>query len=117
MLENSSTKLGLKRKVLNFLCQNSTLDQNATDFHWVVAHVTPPSWKQYLREISMKQLYNIYDKAYMHQAVLDNVLNGRTRELIFALHKAKESCNTMQEREIKKDKTYAKLEKKCNESL
>ncbi|GKF22645.1 hypothetical protein Tco_0074967, partial [Tanacetum coccineum] len=63
--------------------------KDATDFHWVVAHVTHPSWKQYFR----------------------------TRELIYALHKARASCDTIREREIKKDKAYAKLEKKCNEAL
>ncbi|GKA64389.1 hypothetical protein Tco_0763995 [Tanacetum coccineum] len=41
----------------------------------------------------------------------------QTRELIFALYKARASCDTMQEREIKKDKIYAELEKKCNEAL
>ncbi|GJS94025.1 hypothetical protein Tco_0800993 [Tanacetum coccineum] len=53
----------------------------------------------------------------MRQAVLDNILNGRTRELIFALHKARASYDTMRERDIKKDKVYAELEKKCNEAL
>ncbi|GJY04138.1 hypothetical protein Tco_0370078 [Tanacetum coccineum] len=91
--------------------------KDATDFHWVIAHVTPPSWKQHLREISIKQLCDIHDKAYMRQAVLDNVLNGKTRELISALHKARASCDTMWEKEIKKDKAYAELEKKCNEAL
>ncbi|GJV29966.1 reverse transcriptase domain-containing protein [Tanacetum coccineum] len=73
--------------------------------------------KQYLREISIEQICDIHDKAYMRQAVLDNVLNDRTRELIFALHKARASCDTIREREIKKDKTHAELEKKCNEAL
>nr|GEW32212.1 hypothetical protein [Tanacetum cinerariifolium] len=91
--------------------------KDATDCHWVVAHVTPPSWKQYLREISIEQLCDIHDKAYIRQAVLGNVLNGRTRELIFVLHKARVSCDTIREREIKKDKAYAELEKKCNELL
>ncbi|GJU26263.1 hypothetical protein Tco_1164884 [Tanacetum coccineum] len=91
--------------------------KDATDCHWVFAHVTPPSWKQYLREISTEQLCDIHDKAYTRQAVLDNVLNGKTRELIFALHKARASCDTIREREIKKDKAYAELEKKCNEAL
>nr|GEY45451.1 hypothetical protein [Tanacetum cinerariifolium] len=98
--------------------------KDTADCHWAISHVTPPSWKQYLREISIEQLCDIHDKAYMRQAVLDNVLNGRTRELIFALHKARascdtmqESCDTMREREIKKDKAYAELEKKCNEAL
>ncbi|GKE35721.1 hypothetical protein Tco_1455043 [Tanacetum coccineum] len=60
--------------------------KDAIDCHWVVAHVTPPSWKQ-------------------------------TRELIFALHKARASCDAIREREIKKDKAYAELEKKYNEAL
>ncbi|GKE25408.1 hypothetical protein Tco_1436920 [Tanacetum coccineum] len=91
--------------------------KDATDCHWVVAYVTPPYWKQYLREISIEQLCDIHDKAYMRQAVLDNVLNGRTRELNFALYKARASCDTIREREIKKDKAYAELEKKCNEAI
>nr|GEW11867.1 hypothetical protein [Tanacetum cinerariifolium] len=73
--------------------------------------------KPYMREISIEQLYDIHDKTYMRQVVLDNVLNGRTRELISSLHKARASCDTMREKEIKKDKAYAELEKKCNESI
>ncbi|GJY21063.1 reverse transcriptase domain-containing protein [Tanacetum coccineum] len=60
--------------------------KDATNCHWVIAHVTPPSWKQYLREISIEQL-------------------------------SRESCDIIREREIKKDKAYAELEKKCNEAL
>ncbi|GJX03587.1 hypothetical protein Tco_0189503 [Tanacetum coccineum] len=63
--------------------------KDATDCHWVIAHVTPPSWKQYLREI----------------------------KLISALHKARTSSDTIREREIQKYKAYAELEKKCNEAL
>ncbi|GJS88574.1 hypothetical protein Tco_0771210 [Tanacetum coccineum] len=91
--------------------------KDATDCHWVVAHVTPPSWKQHLREISIEQLCDIHDRAYMRQAILDNVLNSRTRELIFALHKAKTSYDAIRARELHKDKAYAELERKCNEAL
>ncbi|GKE30193.1 hypothetical protein Tco_1445577 [Tanacetum coccineum] len=91
--------------------------KDATDYHWVIAHVTPPSWKPYLREISIEQLYDIHDRAYIRQAVLDKMLNSKTRELISALHKARVSCDTIREREIQKDKAYAELEKKCNEAL
>ncbi|GKC14229.1 hypothetical protein Tco_1011011, partial [Tanacetum coccineum] len=66
---------------------------------FVVAHVTPPSWKQNLRDISIEQLCDIHDRAYMRQAVLDNMLNGRTRELISALHKARASYDAIRERE------------------
>ncbi|GJY85547.1 hypothetical protein Tco_0499573 [Tanacetum coccineum] len=64
--------------------------KDATDCHWVVSHITPPSRKQHLREISLEQLCDIHDRAYIRQAVLDNV---------------------------KKDKAYVELEKKCNEAL
>ncbi|GJX16869.1 hypothetical protein Tco_0217701 [Tanacetum coccineum] len=91
--------------------------RDATDSHWVVAHVTPPSWKQHLRDISLEQLCDIHDRAYMRQVVLDNVLNSRTRELISELHKARDSYDVIREREIKKDKAYVELVKKCNEAL
>ncbi|GJZ63846.1 hypothetical protein Tco_0620267 [Tanacetum coccineum] len=39
--------------------------KDATDCHWVVAHVTPPSWKQHLRDIGIEQLCDIHDRAYM----------------------------------------------------
>ncbi|GKC27236.1 hypothetical protein Tco_1034530, partial [Tanacetum coccineum] len=70
-----------------------------------------PIYMQHLREISIEKLYNIHNKAYMRQAVLDNVLNGRTQEMIFALHKSRTSCDTIREREIQKDKAHAELEK------
>ncbi|GKE98960.1 hypothetical protein Tco_0022311, partial [Tanacetum coccineum] len=91
--------------------------KDATDCHWVVAHFTPPSWKQHLRDISIEQLCNIHDRAYILQVVLDNMLNSRTRELISALHKARASGDAIREREVKRDKAYADLEKKCNEAL
>ncbi|GKF68269.1 hypothetical protein Tco_0197948, partial [Tanacetum coccineum] len=83
----------------------------------VVAHVTPPSWKQNLRDISIEQFCDIHDRAYMRQAILDNMLNGRTRELISALHKARASYDAIRERNVKRDKAYAELKKKCNEAL
>ncbi|GKD37624.1 hypothetical protein Tco_1257831 [Tanacetum coccineum] len=52
-----------------------------------------------------------------NDSVLDNVLNSRTRELISALHKARASYDAIREREVKKDKAYAELEKNCNEAL
>nr|GEY41516.1 hypothetical protein [Tanacetum cinerariifolium] len=67
--------------------------------------------------IPVPALCDIHDRAYMHQVVLDNVLNSRTRELIFALHKAIASCDVIRARELEKDKAYAELERKCIESL
>ncbi|GKF44520.1 hypothetical protein Tco_0131072, partial [Tanacetum coccineum] len=91
--------------------------KDSADCHWVVAHVTPPSWKEHLRQISIKQLCDIHDRAYMRQVVLANVLNSRTQELISALHKATSSYDAIRARELEKDKAYAELERKCNEAL
>ncbi|GJW32382.1 hypothetical protein Tco_0052414 [Tanacetum coccineum] len=88
-----------------------------TDCHFVVAHVTPPSWKQHLRDISLGKLCDIHDRVYMRQAILDNMLNSRTRQLMSALTKATASCDVIWEREIEKDKAYAELERKCNDAL
>ncbi|GJT77642.1 hypothetical protein Tco_1044367 [Tanacetum coccineum] len=91
--------------------------KDSVDCHFVVAHVTPLSWKQHLRDISLEKLFDIHDRAYMRQAVLDNMVNSQTRQLMFALEKARASCDAIREREIKKDKAYAELERKCNEAL
>ncbi|GKB43199.1 hypothetical protein Tco_0888141 [Tanacetum coccineum] len=77
--------------------------KDATDCHWVVAHVTSPSWKQHLREISIEQLCDIHDRSYMRQVVLDNVLNSRTRELISALYKAKTSYDDLDKNPLVSD--------------
>ncbi|GKC99715.1 hypothetical protein Tco_1169990 [Tanacetum coccineum] len=58
-----------------------------------------------------EQLYDIHDRAYMRQVVLDNVLNSRTRELIST------SYDVIRARELDKDRAYAELERKCNEAL
>ncbi|GJX11682.1 hypothetical protein Tco_0201541 [Tanacetum coccineum] len=87
------------------------------DCHWVVAHVTPPSWKEHLRQISIKQLFDIHDRSYICQVVLDNVLNNKTHELISALHKATASYDAIRARELEKDEAYVELERKCNEAL
>ncbi|GJR76063.1 hypothetical protein Tco_0088428, partial [Tanacetum coccineum] len=89
--------------------------KDATDYHWVVAHVTTPYWKQHLRDISIEHLCDIHDRAYMRQVVLDNMLNSRTRELIFALHKARASNDAIREREIKRDKAYGQVNGLHNE--
>ncbi|GJT66720.1 hypothetical protein Tco_1018200 [Tanacetum coccineum] len=54
--------------------------KDSIDCHWVVAHVTSPSWTQHLKKISLEKLCDIHDKAYMRQVVLDNMLNSRTRK-------------------------------------
>ncbi|GJY96839.1 hypothetical protein Tco_0513749 [Tanacetum coccineum] len=66
---------------------------------------------------SLPKLCDVHDRAYMRQVILDNVLNSRARELIYALHKATALYDAIQARGLKKDRAYAELERKCNEDL
>ncbi|GKE25503.1 reverse transcriptase domain-containing protein [Tanacetum coccineum] len=91
--------------------------KDSANCQWVVAHVTPPSWKQHLIEIRLEKLCDIHDRAYMRQDVLENMLNNKTRKLISTLIKARSYCDTIYEREREKDKAYVELEKKCNDAL
>ncbi|GKE44090.1 hypothetical protein Tco_1471374 [Tanacetum coccineum] len=67
--------------------------KDSVDCYLVVAHVTHPLWKRHLKEISLEKLYDIHDKAYMRQVMLDSMLNNRTRKLISTLLKARDSCD------------------------
>nr|GEZ43822.1 UBN2 domain-containing protein [Tanacetum cinerariifolium] len=91
--------------------------KDSVDCHWVVAHVTPFSWKHHLKEIILDKLYNIHEKANIRQVVLKNVMNKRTRELMSTLSEARATCDAIREREKEKDKAYAELEAKCNDAL
>ncbi|GJT88691.1 hypothetical protein Tco_1070408 [Tanacetum coccineum] len=64
-----------------------------------------------------KVAFGVLGKALPLKAVLDNMLNSKTRELIYALQKAKASYDAIRARELDKDRSYAELERKCNEAL
>ncbi|GKF83729.1 hypothetical protein Tco_0248627, partial [Tanacetum coccineum] len=84
--------------------------KDSANCHFVVAQVTPPSWKQHLKDLSLEKLCDIHDRVYMRQAVLDNMLNNWTHQLMSALAKARAFYNVIWEWEIEKDKSYVKLE-------
>ena len=55
---------------------------NALAFHQLVEKITPPSWREALDNMSMEDLCDLHDKSYTRQVVLDNHMNGRTRDLV-----------------------------------
>ncbi|GJT65265.1 hypothetical protein Tco_1016745 [Tanacetum coccineum] len=44
--------------------------KDSADCHWVVSHVTPP-WRLHLKELSLENLCDIHEKAYIRHVVLD----------------------------------------------
>ncbi|GKA17881.1 hypothetical protein Tco_0697718 [Tanacetum coccineum] len=59
-----------------------------------------------IHEISLEKLCEIHDKAYMRHAVLDNMLNNRTRKLMSTLSKDRDSCDVIWERERQVDRLH-----------
>ncbi|GJQ94457.1 hypothetical protein Tco_0005596 [Tanacetum coccineum] len=97
-----------KRKMLAMILTSMSSPakelKDSADCHSVMAHVTPPSWKQRLKDIILKKICDIHDKAYMRQVVLDNVMNKRTGKLMSIMLKAKTTCDAISKREKEKGK-------------
>ena len=64
--------------------------------------------------MSIEQLCDLHDKSYTKQAVLDNHLNSRTRELIQTVKNAKEELNAVLAREEHMELRITKLKSKCD---
>jgi outer membrane murein-binding lipoprotein Lpp len=63
------------------------------------------------------ELCDLHDKSYMRQAVMDNHLNGRTRDLIRTVKGAREKMDIILAKEKKKDQEFADLKAKCEEAM
>lgn len=50
---------------------------NASACHHLVEHITPTSWRSTLTSMPIEELFDLHDKSYTRQAVLDNHLNAR----------------------------------------
>ena len=64
--------------------------------------------------MSIEQLCDLHDKSYTRQAVLDNHLNSRTRELIWTVKNAKEELNVVLAREEHREQLITDLKSKCD---
>ena len=65
----------------------------------------------------IEELCDLHDKSYTRQAVLDNHLNSRTREVVQTLASAREKMDEILAREKKKDQEFAEVQAKCEEAL
>ena len=89
---------------------------NSFACHRLVEGVTPAGWKRPLDDMSLERLCDLHDKSYTRQAILDNHLNARTRELIQTVKNAKEELSIVVAREKSRELKYAELEAKCDQA-
>ena len=67
--------------------------------------------------MSIDALCDLHDKSYTRQAVLDNHLNARTKEVVRTLEAAREKMDAILAKEKKKDQEYAELQARCEEAI
>ncbi|GKB77360.1 hypothetical protein Tco_0944255 [Tanacetum coccineum] len=73
--------------------------KDATACHLKISAITPPAWKNHLDNHMDIELLDPYDCCYAQQAVVDNVVNRRSRELLEVIEKLKGECDVIKERE------------------
>ena len=65
----------------------------------------------------MEELCDLHDKSYTRQAVLDNHLNDRTRDLIHTVKGAREKMDAILAKEKKRNQEFSDLKVKCEEAM
>ncbi|GJY93601.1 hypothetical protein Tco_0509383 [Tanacetum coccineum] len=66
--------------------------KDATAFHLKISAITPPAWKNHLDNHMDVELLDLHDRCYARQAVVDNDVNSRSRELLQVIEKLR--CHT-----------------------
>ena len=67
--------------------------------------------------MSIEELCDLHDKSYTRQIVLDNHLNGRTRDLIRTVKGAREKMDAILAKEKIRDREFSELKAKCDEAM
>ncbi|GKE97996.1 hypothetical protein Tco_0021347, partial [Tanacetum coccineum] len=73
--------------------------QTNVDCYLSISNITPPVWRGHLDNQSEVELLDIHDRCYGRQAVVDNVVNQRARELLRMVDQMKGECRVLSERE------------------
>nr|GEW90413.1 hypothetical protein [Tanacetum cinerariifolium] len=77
--------------------------KDANAFHLKISAITPLAWKNHLDNHIDLKLLDLHDRCYSIQAVVDNVVNRRSRELLHVIEKLRGECDVMKSRERARD--------------
>ncbi|GJZ93382.1 hypothetical protein Tco_0665447 [Tanacetum coccineum] len=67
--------------------------KDATDCHLKIFSITPSARKNHLDNHIDVELLDLHDRCYARQAVVDNVVNRRSRELLEVIEKLRGECD------------------------
>ncbi|GKE64136.1 hypothetical protein Tco_1518297, partial [Tanacetum coccineum] len=77
--------------------------KDATACHLKISAITPPTWKGFLDNHPDVDLLDLHDRCYARQAVVDNAVNRRSRELLKVIEKLRGKADVMRARELARE--------------
>ncbi|GKE71012.1 hypothetical protein Tco_1529084, partial [Tanacetum coccineum] len=83
--------------------------KDATACHLKISAITPPAWKNHLDNHMDLELLDLHDRCYARQAIVDNAVNKRSRELLQVIKKLRGECNVIRSRERAREEEYEGL--------
>ncbi|GJX57783.1 hypothetical protein Tco_0287680 [Tanacetum coccineum] len=91
--------------------------QDANSCHLKIFAITPPVWRGHLDNQLDVELLDLHDRCYARQAVVDNAVNRRARELLKVVEQMKGECDVLKAREKARDKECEELKAKCEATM
>ncbi|GJU64387.1 hypothetical protein Tco_1246222 [Tanacetum coccineum] len=101
------------RKCLSYVLELK--DANAC--HLKISTITHPAWKNHLDNHIDLELLDLYDRCYSKQAVVDNAVNRRSRELLQVIKKLRGECDVMRSKERARNEECEGLRVKCEAAM
>nr|GEX28119.1 hypothetical protein [Tanacetum cinerariifolium] len=91
--------------------------KDANACHLKISPITPLAWKHHLDNHIDLDLLDLHDRCYARQAVVDNVVNRRSREFLQVIEKLRGKCDAMRSRERARDEECKGLRVKCEAAM
>ncbi|GKC56143.1 hypothetical protein Tco_1083741, partial [Tanacetum coccineum] len=91
--------------------------KDATACHLKISAITPLAWKNHLDNHIDLELLDLHDRCYARQAVVDNAVNRRSRELLQVIKNLRGEYDVMRSRERAREEECEGLRVKCEAAM
>ncbi|GKE25586.1 hypothetical protein Tco_1440970, partial [Tanacetum coccineum] len=91
--------------------------KDATACHLKISAITPPTWKGFLDNHLEVDMLDLHNRCYARQAVMDNAVNRRSRELLEVIEKLRGEADVMRARELAREEECEGLRAKCEAAM
>nr|GEY22254.1 hypothetical protein [Tanacetum cinerariifolium] len=110
-----SSRPPVKRKLA---CLLNVLElKDATACNLKISVITHPAWKNHLDDYIDLELLDLHDCCYARQAVIDNAVNRRSRELLQVIEKLRAECDVMRSNEKAREEECEGMRVKCEAAM